>query len=447
MYPRYPRRSFIAAAAVAAMVLAAALPVAALAQAADEPVVIRYGHWLTSETMVAATNRIIDEFEASHPGIEVEFVPVQWGGEQAYLEQITTWVIGGAAPDVMNISYALLPQLAEQGAILPVDAYLARDAREVAPDDFVPIALEATSWNGHQYGLPFELGLWWVNYNEDAFAEAGLQTPASLYRTGGWNWDAMIESARKITHRNADGVVDRWGMWTFPGDAGTYPWLWAFGGRLLSEDGQRAAIGDPGAIEGISFFHRLMYQERILAFPHWMGIPAIATNYDETLTRGAFGMQPWWMSMIGSYAEANVNWSFDQVPIPPGPESPMTVPSHIHTVAIMKGTQHPDAAWEFVKYVTGEGYRRVIEADPAFSVVRRSQFPLWARQYQALDIEGIQFFNEGITRTRLRPRHSRIREIDAMVQQALGAVWRNEAPVASTLEQLARRIDAVLQEP
>jgi len=289
-----------------------------------------------------AIEEIIEAFEAKYPHIDVEFRQLEWGGEAAYLERITLLSVGGVAPDVIQISYALLPQLAQQGILKPVDAYLSRDAHEVNVSDFIPIALEATSWNGHTYGLPFELGLWWININKDAFAEAGLADPVQLYRAGGWTWDAMLDSARKLTRRDAQGRTERWGMWTFPGDAGVYPWLWAFGGDLLDRDGSRAAIGEPASISGISHMRDLMYEEQILAFPHWMGIPAIAADWESTITQGRFGMQPWWMSLIGTYNELNVAWRYDQVPFPAGPASAQTVPGHVHTIAMWDGSKHPD---------------------------------------------------------------------------------------------------------
>lgn len=403
--------------------------------------VITYGSWIGAS---GAIEEIIAEFEGKFPHIEVEFRQLEWGGEAAYLETLTVQSIGGVAPDVMQISYALLPQMAQQGILKPIDVYLRRDAQEVDISDFVPIALEATSWNGQTYGLPFELGLWWVNFNKDAFAEAGLADPVQLYRAGEWTWNAMIDSARKITRRDGEGNTLRWGLLTFPGDAGVYPWLWAFGGDLLDSEGTRSVIAQAASIAGISHLHQLMYEERILAFPDWMGIPAVAADWGTTLTQGNFGMQPWWMSMIADYALFEGTWKYDQVPMPPGPLNPETIPSHIHTIAMWSGTEHPDEAWEFIKYLTGEGYERVIRTEPGYATNRFSQLPIWAESFSAIGLEGLQFFDDGIARTRLRPRHAEIREIESLMQSTLHAVWQDEAPVESTLQQLSGQIDAIL---
>lgn len=420
-----------------AIILLAAQSVAAQ----QEKIVITYGSWIAAS---GAIEEIIEEFEARHPHIDVEFRQLEWGGEAAYLETLTVLSLGGVAPDIIQVSYAILPQLAQAGILKPVDGYLDRDALEVDLSDFVPIAPEAISWNGQTFGLPFELGLWWVNFNKDAFAEAGLADPIQLYHAGGWTWDAMIDSARKITRRDAEGNTVRWGMWTFPGDAGVYPWLWAFGGDLLNTEGTKAVIGEPASVAGISHLHELMYEERILAYPNWMGVPAIAADWETTLTQGNFGMQPWWMSLIADYTQLNVAWEYDQVPVPPGPVNPVTVPSHIHTIAMWSGTQHPDEAWEFIKFLTGEGYEYVLRRDPGYGAVRRSQLSIWADTFLERGLQGLVFFDEGISRTRLRPRHPHIREIEDLMQSTLNSVWHDEAPIAPTLQQLANQIDIIL---
>lgn len=237
--------------------------------------------------------------------------------------------------------------------------------------------------------------------------------------------------------------MERWGIWTFPGDAGLYPWLWAFGGDLLNREGTRPRIADPESVNGIGYMHKLMYEDGIMTFPHWMNIP-IGADWESTLTKGAFGMQPWWNTNVDLYRTMKVQWRFDQVPMPPGPVSPNTIPTHIHTVAIMKNTRQLEAAWRLVKYIGGrEGYARVVR-EQGIGPLRRSLLPLWANVLSQMGVQGLRYFDEGIARTRLRPRHARMLEIEAEVQRSLQPVWRNQAPVKSTLEQLAQKIEAIL---
>lgn len=411
--------------------------------AVAQKTMIRFTNWMTGPE-ADVFKRVIEDFEKLHPDIDVEYLPVDWTGETGYLEKLTVWKLGGSLPDVVQISYALLPQLAEQGFVYPIDTLLARDAKSINVNDIVPIGMEAVRWKGKTYGLPYELGLWWMNYNRDAFAEVGLADPLALYAQNGWTWEAMETAARRITKVDANGKVQRWGMWTFPGDAGLYPWLWAFGGDLLNEDGTKARIADPASVAGLSYVHRLMYEDKILTFPDWMGIPQGAP-WQQTLTTGNFGMQPWWNTLVSLYDNMGVKWQFDQVPIPPGPVSRNTVPSHIHTIAIMQGSPNTAAAWELVKYITGDGYARIVR-EMSWGPLRRSLLPTWAEAYGKWGIKGLRHFDDGIARTRLRPRHSRMIEIEKAVGEALAPVWGNQAPVKSTLEQVARRIDQILAE-
>lgn len=434
---RRVHRSILAA---AVGVLALTAPVMSAEQAKT---VVRFVNWSAGGLWEQVTRRIIADFEKLNPDIKVEYMPVPWGGEQNYLERITTWVLGDSAPDVIQLSYAILPQLAEQGVLQPVDALINGDTSEVNPTDILPLAREATSWKGKTYGLPFDLSLWWVNYNRDAFAGAGLMDPVALYEQNGWTWEAMELAARKITRRGPDNKVEGWGILTFPGDAGLYPWLWAFGGDLLDRDGTRPRIGETQSVNGIAYMHRLMYENGIMTFPTWTGIP-IGADLDAALTKGAFGMQLWWNTVVGGYRNMKVQWRFDQVPMPPGPVSPNTIPTHIHTLAIMKSTKQLEAAWRLVKYLGGrEGYAPVVR-ELGWGPLRRSLLPLWASTLSQMGVQGLKYFDEGIARTRLRPRHVRMIEIEREVQRSLQPVWRNEAPVKSTLEQLAQKIEVIL---
>lgn len=411
------------------------------AAAAGEKVTIRYVNWVAGGTTQDITLRNIAAFEAANPHIKIEYIPVEWAGETAYLEKFTVWAAGDTLPDVAHIPYSILPQLAEQGIVQPVNAALERNARSVNLDDFLPISLEASSWQGHIYGLPFDLSLWWVNYNADAFAEAGLAEPVALYRNAEWTWQAMLEAARKITRRTLDGRMERIGILTFPGDAGTYPWMWAYGGNLLDSAGTRARIGEPEAMTGISALHQLIYEDRILTFPSWT-IPDGAA-WPDVMTAGAFGMQPWWNTLIDNYANMNVNWRYDQVPLPPGPVRPDTIPTHIHTVALMSGAEHVEEAVQFIAFLTGEGYRTVIQ-EQGFAPLRRSQYPAYVDAMNKRGIAGVQFFFDGIERTRLRPRHSLMLEIESAMHSSLNSVWHNQAAVQITLTQLAERINVIL---
>ncbi|HET7559481.1 MAG TPA: extracellular solute-binding protein, partial [Limnochordia bacterium] len=163
---------------VAGLVGAAAMVVSASAGAKTT---IRFATWEDS-----GNKANIAAFEAAHPDIDVEYTLLDWDGWTAYEQQISIWVASGVAPDVVLIPYYALPALVESDALLPVDDLIERDGAGFGYDDFVSVAKQATQWDQKTWGLPYDLSLWWNNYNADAFADAGTADPGQLLDAGNW---------------------------------------------------------------------------------------------------------------------------------------------------------------------------------------------------------------------------------------------------------------------
>ncbi|HET7560531.1 MAG TPA: extracellular solute-binding protein, partial [Limnochordia bacterium] len=368
---------------------------------------------------------------------------LDWDGWTAYEQQISIWVASGVAPDVVLIPYYALPALVESDALLPVDDLIERDGAGFGYDDFVSVAKQATQWDQKTWGLPYDLSLWWNNYNADAFADAGTADPGQLLDAGNWTWDAMITAAHKLTQTAPDGSTKQWGLLTFAGDGGIYPWLWGYGGALLSADHSRAEVASAASVEGLTNLHDLIYKEKVLTFPVWSGIPVAAP--DGTMAQGRGVMQLWWSNLIGDYTQPGATWHADQAPLPPGPASPFTGPAQIHTVAVMKQSKNVQAAWTFAKFITGkEAYAQAMKESPGFVPVRQSLLSTYSAIEAQSGVRGTRFFNQGLAGTRLLPRAVQMAKIESLKSSLLGRVWKDQAAAKGQAEELARQIDLLL---
>lgn len=101
--------------------------------------------------------------------------------------------------DLVAVDLPWIGQLAEEGAIEPIDEIVA-DAR-FNPSDFHSAAYKASSWAGAQYGLPIQPTPELLFCRSDLFEEAGLAIPQTT--------DDVLFAA-KLLHRsrlNLSGIV------------------------------------------------------------------------------------------------------------------------------------------------------------------------------------------------------------------------------------------------
>ncbi|NLJ86451.1 MAG: ABC transporter substrate-binding protein [Firmicutes bacterium] len=112
---------------------------------------------------------MIKEFNETHPDIEVEETVITWGD---YYNRIMTASLAGKGPDVGVMHSSHIPAYASKGALLELDAELAR--LNFPADDFAPGAWEGGKYNGKQYAIPLDAHPVVMYYNKDLLAQAGL---------------------------------------------------------------------------------------------------------------------------------------------------------------------------------------------------------------------------------------------------------------------------------
>jgi len=423
--------------------IAAAILVLCSMLAGAQATTVRYTNWLTADE-ADTMQMIISRFEELHPDIKVEYDPMAWPGVTGYLEQIVVWSIADSLPDVMNIPYVGLPQLVRQGLLVDLDPYMEKDADEVDRDDFIEIAIDASSYDGRLYGLPFDFSIWTVNLNLDLFDKVGVVNPLELHARGEWNWNTMSNAAAKLTEKTAEGEWERVGLFTFTGDAGLFPWIWGTGGRLYNKDLTKCTINHPATLEGLSYLHGQLFETGNFALVNWQQPTGV--DLGRVIGDGSFGMQPWWNTLVGYYCSQGVTWQCDQVPFPPGPVDEVTNASQIHSVSVMSQSENPDAAWEYVKFLTGKiGYKYVIDC-MNFAPIRKSLLPDYVEMTRKMGMKGAEFFFEGVGRTRVMPRLNEFSEIDRIISENLAPVWRNEKGLTTAASEIARLVNQILGE-
>lgn len=280
---------------------------------------------------------ILRRFNEEHKDIQadLELFMASW---PQFQEKFTVSFIAGNAPDLVMGGAGAYERFVDEGAFIPIDGYIQRD--KINLQDYFPGPLSATVVNGRYYSLPGGTSTRAVAYNKDMFAGAALAFPR--FR---WGWyEDVLPTARKLTSRS--GEKPRYGLafWVWHGahhlgDIASI--IWGHGGNIFNERNMEFTLGRPEGARAMQFIINLITDYRV--FPD---------NFDALghFMAGQLGM--WfagtWDAAILAKAPFAVGWAAQ----PYGPMADVATAGGGPSYTITSQSKHPDAAWEFVKFVT-----------------------------------------------------------------------------------------------
>ncbi len=120
----------------------------------------------------------IAEFNKIHPDVEVQFERQEWTG---IVEKLTTALSGSDSPDVVEFGNTQAQTFEAAGAVADLT-----DKREaLGGDDFLQSLLEAGTYDGKLYAVPYYAGARIVLYRKDLFEAAGIEVPDHARRVPG----------------------------------------------------------------------------------------------------------------------------------------------------------------------------------------------------------------------------------------------------------------------
>lgn len=239
-------RLLVVAATVAFSALAGCAPGPAgagpSASGGDRPTTVRV--WLAGQdTPQAAIDHLTRTFAREHPEVELLVERQSWNG---LVEVLTERLSGGThrvAPDVVEMGNTQSAALDAGGLLAPITP---EQYEELGGDDLLPGFVEAGTYDGVRYALPYYAGSRVIFYSEQLLGDRPV--PQTL--------DELVETA--VSMRTAEFS----GMW-MPGRDwySALPFIWENGGYVAErrDDGTwDAGFSSPGGIEGMRQVQRLM---------------------------------------------------------------------------------------------------------------------------------------------------------------------------------------------
>ncbi len=392
----------------------------------DRRIELRWGLWGTPEA-VQNQRRFARDFMRLHPNVRVEIEPVAGDVTVAFSMRLA----GGDAPDVLYAGNWFLFEFADKGTLLPLDDLIARDGIDMG--QFFDSALSGIQWDGATYALPEAINVEMLFYNQDIFDRYGVPYPEP-----GWTWDDYLEKARRLTQdTDGDGRTDIWGCYVWTWIPGFLPFMLQNESNMFDDDFRRFTMDDPRAIEALQFIQDLIFRYRVApgrqALQSQLSIDMFASG---RIAMGSFG---YWG--VRELQGAPFRW--DVAELPRRRTTGNVV--HVHSFAINRETEHPEEAWELIKYLTlDEPAREVVYLIPA-------QKRIAAEMIRAGN-EGMPANAEAILATATDPNTvsppfgPRFGEYSSVLGLELDGVWLGKVSVEEAVRRAKPQIELILSE-
>lgn len=382
--------------------------------------------WDTNQQ--AGLQKIMDAWSAQS-GIKAEIQVITWNEYWTLLEAGAS---GGSLPDVFWMHSNQAQKYMENGLLLDLtDKIASSDKIDMA--NYYPDIVNLYKSDGKQYAMPKDIdtiGLW---YNKTMFDEAGLTYPDAT-----WTWETMYETAKKLT--KDDGSQFGYAANTGNNQDSYYNAIYAYGGRIISDDKKTSGYDDPNTIKAMNVFEKML-REGISP-----DLQTLSENGTEVLFEAgkvAMITQGSWMVPAfrdNEYTAKNC----DVAVLPTGPDGTrVSLYNGLGWAAAANG-KNTDASWSLIEYLgTKEAQLEQAELGVTMSAYKGTS-ENWKNAVPGFTL---QSYLDMLDATLVfRPYSRNTTAWEDMATEEFKAAWTGDATMEDTCKKIAASMNETLTE-
>jgi multiple sugar transport system substrate-binding protein len=303
-------------------------------------------YWVLGYSPDNATGKLtqaaVAAYKGKHPGLNVEITG--YTGDQAGFTKLTQAVQSGQGIDLFRLPSDILPLLAKQGFIAPIDDYLSAEDKA----DIFPNILDSVRIEGKAYAWPLWVPPVGFYLNLDIFQERNVPEPSA-----NWTYDQFVDIAKKLTFTRADGTkVYGYSGVIDPGVVNTWSFIYGDGGRPLSDDNKKYTFDSPEAISGLKKLVDLAQVHHVTPPEFGSQTPAdMVTSFKDKKVLAMYS-EP--SGSSATYATAKMN--FDVLPPPIGSTGKPATTGGVGLISVAQQSDqtHVKAAMALARYLTSK---------------------------------------------------------------------------------------------
>lgn len=301
------------------------------------PITITFANWADAESATRpGIEKMIADFESSHPGIKVKSDPVSFTdiGHTMVLQ-----VQSGNTPDVAELSGNDTFAVAATGALTDLDSAIG-----AAKSQYIPTELAASTYQGKIIALPWTVnppGLW---YNKTLMKGAGLNPndPPTTISQLMTDLAAIHAKYPKVLAMGMDTTNRDFAL------SADWPWMSAFGAQPYHGT---TATADTPQMQAYLSWMRELAQKGYLTPGHKIGDyrPLAAQNqvafvWDQPVLQGVVQA-----ANKQTDAQFYANWGVEAQPT--GPTGQSSSVELGHQLVVFKKSKYQQADYEFIKWL------------------------------------------------------------------------------------------------
>lgn len=315
---------------LSAMLLFSAVPMMALAE--DTTITLWMCSWWEDQVP-----KIIETFEADPANdgysLTIETFPIN-----GYLDKITAAILGGTAPDVIDVDITFMGSLVRRNLLTP---FTEEELADVDVSDFVAGVWNANIYNNTVYGMPNRSSTYAWLYNKTIFDKAGVPYP-----TDDWTVQDFMDICAKLSEASNGEYYPYCGSLS-PTDPSNFNTsfdfiLWGNGGDYMNADYTEMTLDTPEGIKSIQQYMDLFSNGYV---------PEGSINYTMTndgvplFCQGQLAMIPNTSNTLNAVLESDIDYGTCLTP-----DRNNGVGGYTFVVPVT--AQNPDAGKKFVKWFT-----------------------------------------------------------------------------------------------
>ncbi len=396
----------------------------------DNRTTLRVALWSSGDELQINT-KMMNEFKEKNPDInlKVSFIP-----SGNYRDKILTNLAGNAGPDVFLLGNGDFPAFCEGKVLRPIDD-LAAKSKDFSLKDFHPKALAPFQRYGKTYAVPRDiLPMSMLFYNKILFDKANV-----AYPTPKWTMDDLIAAATKLTVRDGDRTKIY----------GYYPTSklvlnCAYGGNLVNslENPTKSTVTDPRFKKGIELYYNMVYRDKIA--PPDNDSRVLNGNPLDMFRSGKAAMMSGGVYLLTFFKDQRLV-DLGYTLIPPVPGGKMTWTADSGAYCINARSKHPEAAWRFVKFITGE---KAQEKMAKIDYLVPSRLALQKRMY--IDSKDTKYGDRKIMIQSIDdvvqyPYTPKLGEVQTALGSEIDKFYLGQQDLDTTLSKAQKSMDKVLQ--
>jgi len=345
-------------------------PTAPPAKPAAEEVEVRYASWWGAYNTTALPI-VLKDFKDEFPNVNVKLEEIAYNDAQTKYQ---TTLVAGTAPDIL-LHMNFMSLFYDQDLILVLDDYYARDGIDFENDFYH--GLGVNDWGGKIYGFPLMFESCIMLYNKNMVKEYWGQDLWEAFPDGMWDTQDMIEVAKACTKdTDGDGSIDQWGLYIYHRS------------MYYGMETQGWTRGD--SIYNINEMKYNLTSDTIKQMNHdllnWVrrdGFVIGQEDYSE-ITKAAAVNMPFQAGRVGMRIRMSTDYGrcltsntkdkfdWDLMYLPNYGDHLAVTRAGGHGNNIVANSEHPDEAWEFVKFMgTSPGMVAMIKTGNGMPVYRK----------------------------------------------------------------------------